>query len=117
MSQYLKNEQIIKGVIDFIRDTTSAEVFPQVVNDLAKVIQEENEAKIAYIYTTVKLTPAQKQAIKKKLEKQLRKEVVLKEIIDKRLIAGFKIKIGDWVYDASIAGQLELFKNEMYASI
>lgn len=117
MAKKYKKEEVVSGLIDFIKEATHEGLLSEVVGQLEEAAREGESAKIAYIYTFFKLTDDQKEAIKKKLEKQVGHEINLREVIDRKLLAGFKIKLGDWVYDASLKGQLESFKNEIYANI
>ena len=55
----------------------------------------------------------QKESIKLKLEKKFNKKVVLSCIVDKTLIGGATIIIGDYVIDGSIKRSLELLKNSI----
>lgn len=117
MAKKFKKEEVVSGVIDFIKDTTHDGLLSEVAGQLEEVAREGESAKIAYIFTVFKFTDAWKEEIKKRLEKEVGHEISLREVVDKKLLAGFKIKLGDWVYDASLKGQLESFKNEIYANI
>ena len=50
------------------------------------------------------------QNLKKKLSKKLSTEVLLVNKIDKSLLAGIKIKVGDYIIENSIEGFLNTFK-------
>lgn len=117
MVKRYKKEEIVSGVVDFIKDAVSSEALSEVATTLSEVARGNQSAKTAYVYTVFKLTDSQKEAIKRKLEKEVNHEVILRQVIDKKLLGGFKIKLGDWVYDASIIGQLNDFKSEIYANI
>lgn len=115
MVKKYSKEELIDGVLDFIKDSVSQEAFSEIVSAFIKSAKDEDEANTAYIFTTVKLTDLEEKAIKKKLEEMFNRQIKLEEIVDKSLLAGFKIKLGDWVYDATITGQLTSFEKELYA--
>lgn len=117
MAKRFKKEEVIGGVIDFIQDTTHDSLLPEVASQLSSLIDQEGKVKIATITTASSLTEEQKEQIRKKIEEAVGFEISLREIIDKNLLGGFKIKLGDWIYDASIKGALEKLKNDLYASI
>lgn len=117
MAKKFKREEVISGVIDFIKETTHDNLLPEVASQLQGIVKEENKAKIATVVTAFSLTEVQKEQIRKKLETAAGYEISLREIIDKSLLGGFKIKLGDWIYDASLKGTLEKLKNDLYANI
>lgn len=57
------------------------------------------------------LDDTQKQAIEKKLEKQLNIKVNIEFHVDAQLIGGILVRSGDWVMDATILGKLKKLKS------
>jgi len=82
-----------------------AERFIELRNEHLGIV--ELDVKTAYVFSD-----DQKQVLKKKFEKMLRKKINLNFIIDKNLIGGFVAQVNDTVYDASLKHQLELLKKE-----
>lgn len=117
MAKKFKKEEVVTGVIDFIKGAAEGDLLTEVAGELSGIVETSGHKKTASVYTVTPLTEAQKEAIKKKLEREINHEISLREVIDKKLLAGFKIKLGDWVYDASVAGQLESFKSEIYVNV
>ena len=117
MAKKFKREEVIGGVIDFIKETTHDNLLPEVASELSSIVKEGDKVKIATIVSFFSLTEVQKEQIRKKLETAAGLEISLREIIDKSLLGGFKIKLGDWIYDASLKGSLEKLKNDLYANI
>jgi F-type H+-transporting ATPase subunit delta len=64
------------------------------------------------VKTAFKLDEVQKQSIKSRFEKALKKTVNLNLETDESIIGGFIAKVGDTVYDASLQHQLDLLKKE-----
>lgn len=58
-----------------------------------------------------------KQSIIDKIAKNTGKKIIPKFIIDPSIIGGFKIKIDDWVYDASLRNKLNALHQELISSI
>lgn len=117
MSKKYNKEEVVRGVIDFIKDASHDEVLVDVASELGNIVSSAKSAKVAYIYTTVKLDPEIKDKIISKINELIGHTVTVHEIIDLSLLGGVKIKIGDWVYDASIQNQLNSYKSELYANI
>jgi F-type H+-transporting ATPase subunit delta len=87
-----------------------------IVNILNLYINEINRIDKTYkgiIYSSDKLTSKEVLAIEEKTAKQLKHEVSLRNVIDKAIIAGFKIIINDIVIDATIINQLKMMKQEI----
>ena len=66
--------------------------------------------KYGIIYSTEKLSKEEITKFEKKLSKKLSTEVLLVNKIDKSLLAGIKIKVGDYIIENSIEGFLNTFK-------
>ena len=66
--------------------------------------------KYGIIYSTEKLSKEEITKFEKKLSKKLSTEVLLVNKIDKSLLAGIKIKVGDYIIENSIDGFLNTFK-------
>jgi F-type H+-transporting ATPase subunit delta len=57
------------------------------------------------------LAPDQRERLQKELHDTFRLEPVLQERVDPELIAGLTVRVGDWVYDASLRTQLVDIRN------
>ncbi|MBE8720235.1 ATP synthase F1 subunit delta [Sphingobacterium pedocola] len=72
-------------------------------------IREYNEVKgivKAEVTSAAALSDANLQSLKAKISKEINAEVILTNKVDKTLIGGFVIKVGDRQLDVSIAGKL-----------
>lgn len=112
-----KKDEVVKGVIDFIKDTTHETEFNEVVLRLGSFAKSLKEAKVAHIYTVLPLDETIKNQIRKKIESMVGHEVTIRETVDKNLLGGVKIRVGDWVYDGTISGQLVTLKNQLYENV
>ncbi len=65
------------------------------------------------VETPVVLDPALRDAIKKKLREETKREVVLSFEKNEALIGGVVLKIGNTILDGSLRGQLERVKEKM----
>ncbi len=66
----------------------------------------------AFVLSAFIMDDAQKNFVKSKLESITGKKVKMKFEVDENLIGGFKVKIGDEVYDASVFNQLKILKSK-----
>jgi F-type H+-transporting ATPase subunit delta len=74
---------------------------------LTKVSQSAKKEKQAEVQSAVALTTAEKDAIKKSLEKLFGHELELTVTVKPELIAGIRISVSDWIFDASYSYGLE----------
>lgn len=76
-------------------------------------INKKHEIHKGIIYSSKQLTNDEIHKIQEKTAKKLNKKIILTNIIDRNIIAGFKIIIDDVVIDATILNQLKELKNEL----
>ncbi len=86
---------------------------PNILKLFINEINKKHEIHKGIIYSSVKLTKNEISKIQEKTAKQLKKKITLTNIIDNKIIAGFKIIIDDVIIDATILNQLEELKNEL----
>ena len=77
------------------------------INQQAKVQFNELRGRVEAAVTVAdELTPQLKEAVQSKLKAVLGKDVILTVKTDPRIIGGMIVKVGDTVYDSSVANQL-----------
>lgn len=114
-NKYNKNE-VIAGVMDFLDTYPDAAVVKEIAGQLNQLQKNEEEQKNAVIYTNSPMATEDLEKIRLKLAEIFGHEVQVKQKKDISLLGGFKIVLGDWIYDASIYGQLQSFKDNIYAN-
>ena len=63
--------------------------------------------------SAVALPEDQKQRLEQELRASLHREPILNLKIEPELIAGLRIRVGDWQYDGSVRTELENIRNEI----
>lgn len=76
----------------------------------AKLAAEKRGAAKAHVRTAAPLSPDALQQLTAKLKRFTGKEIELDVKEDPELIGGIAVKIGDWVLDSSLRGQLRRLK-------
>lgn len=61
----------------------------------------------ARVYSTYELSQEEKDTVAKDFSTRIGKQIRIENMIDKSLIGGLKVVIGDTIYDGSLAGQLK----------
>lgn len=90
-----------------LSDNKRFSLLPEIATLFIDEVNKSNDTVIAEIFTAMPLTDAGKEALIQKLEKRYGKTVEASVEIDKSLIGGAVIKVGDTVIDGSVKGRLE----------
>ena len=105
--------QSLKNFFGLLVDNSRIVFFEEILQQFHNLENEHNEILEAKILSAFELLENQKDSIKERLEKKFNKKVVLSCIVDKTLIGGVTIIIGDYVVDGSIKRNLEILKNSI----
>jgi F-type H+-transporting ATPase subunit delta len=82
------------------------------------VLYEELKGRdIAYITTAVPLTTEIEQKVLAKLASITARKLTLEKKVDKDILGGFVLRVGDIQYDASIASKLNTIKREFIKNL
>ena len=117
MAQKYQKQEIVEGVVSFLEENSEQGLLAQVTDDLKLLSEKDRQVNTAYLETYQTIAPEQIKQIKDKLEAITKHIITVKDSVDKTLLGGFKITLGDWVYDASLNCQLKLLKDQLYESI
>jgi len=96
-------------VIDHHREAELADILKEYTSKANK----ERGIVEAFVTTVAPLTDEEKVALKERFGQALNKTVQLKEKVDRNVVGGILIRIGDRVYDGTIAGKLSRFKQSL----
>ena len=84
------------------------------VEEFTKLKNIEQGIDEAHVYTAQALTDAEKQAFEATFLKASGKETLtIVNIVDASIIGGFKVRIGDRIYDGSVSNQLKRIQRRM----
>lgn len=88
-------------------------LLPHVAADLGRILDERKGVARAAARTSHDLPPAEQEALRARLSDFSGKSVVLDLKTDPELLAGVVVRMGDWVLDGSLAGQLRRLGEEL----
>lgn len=77
------------------------------LNEMEKIHLERNNTLLAHIKTVIPLTEEEKNILIDKLCKKYDKKIILKEEIDKSIIGGVYVRVGNDVIDGTIKSKLD----------
>ncbi|GIP60158.1 F0F1 ATP synthase subunit delta [Paenibacillus woosongensis] len=82
-------------------------ILPELLDRYIKITGEALGLATATVYTTYPLNEEEKAAIADEFGALVNKKIRVLNEIDKDLLGGMKVRIGDTLYDGSLAGKLE----------
>ncbi len=106
-----KSNLIVSGLLDFLSETGDDKILPEITNELNRLLQESKKADTIIVTTCIPLSSFQHKSLCQNLKKILHTDLPIKNLIDKKLIGGFTIKVGNWFLDASIAKEITNIRN------
>lgn len=86
---------------------------PEIIREFVKLANNARNIVEAQVTTAMPLDSAQETALINKLSLVTGKAIILKKQIDKTIIGGVIVQIGDKLIDGSIARQLQMLKNTL----
>ena len=104
-------DDITMNIIDYLVDKDRIEIIRYIVSEYLKLYYlENNEVEVTGIFSK-ELSEEQFDLLKSKLEKKVGKKIILKIEVNKDIIGGGIVKMGDQIIDGSIKRQIENVKN------
>lgn len=109
-----KISQETLNLLYILVDRNRMQHFSAIVDDYKGLVNEKQNIAEAYVTSAKPLTEEEVNAINEVFSKKAGKQQLhIHNIVDDGIIGGLKVKIGDRVYDGSIARQLERIRNQM----
>jgi F-type H+-transporting ATPase subunit delta len=109
LSARLGASKILRNFLFLVVDHRRTPMIPEFAEAFESVIRERQGIAEAQVVSAVELSAAQKKSLTQSLEKKTGKKIEAKYFVDKALLGGAVVRIGDTVYDGSLRHRL----NEM----
>ncbi|AGM25703.1 F0F1 ATP synthase subunit delta [Spiroplasma syrphidicola EA-1] len=93
-------------------DREAFSVVRPIFKQLRKLINLKNDVRYGKVFSALPLSDQQIEVIEAKISQKFGYHIELVNKIDKKIIAGIKIKVKDEIIDGSIAGQLEAMRSK-----
>jgi F-type H+-transporting ATPase subunit delta len=95
------------SLLGFVIDAGRAREISKIVEELARKASAEREHALAEVRSAVELTAKQRDRLAQALSHATGRKVDVKVVVDPSVIGGVVAKVGDEVFDGSIANRLE----------
>ncbi len=114
---FKEQHAISKGLIALLVDNKRIAMLNEVALKFIVLHEALKGKDVAYITTAVPLNEAMEKKALAQLAKITDKKVTLENRVNKDILGGFVLRVGDLQYDASIATQLNTIKREFTKSL
>ncbi|MCT4661753.1 MAG: F0F1 ATP synthase subunit delta [Tissierellales bacterium] len=108
-----KADNSVLNLIELLIDKGRFGIFDDVFAEFEVLYLEEKNILHAKAYSVVPLTEDKLTQLKNVLENKLNKKIEIENEIQKDLVGGVMLKIGDKIIDGSIKRRLELLRDEL----
>jgi F-type H+-transporting ATPase subunit delta len=98
---------VTRTLIGFVIDAGRAREIPKIVEELARMASAEREHALAEVRVAVDLTTDQRQRLADALSRATGRQVDVKVVVDPAVVGGAIARVGDEVFDGSVASRLE----------
>lgn len=113
LSARLGASKILRNFLFLLVDHHRTPMIPELAEAFRAVIRERQGIAEAEVTSAAELNDAQKRSLSQSLEKKTGKKIEANFAVDKGLLGGVVVRIGDTVYDGSVKHRL----NEMRAKL
>lgn len=107
----------IQNTLSILLDRHRTDVIVDMAAEFAELANEAKGIAEAKIYSVRPLTEDEGQALSQTFAQKIgRQSLKIQNIVDKSLIGGVKLRIGNRIYDGSVSGKLERIQRELLAN-
>lgn len=117
LSVFKGSDVITEGLIDLLLQNKRIGLLNEVAIKYIILNEDLKGEGVAFVTTAVPLSGELEKRVLKEVSKLTGNKVVVKNKVDKSIVGGFILRVGDLQYDASISNKLNTIKREFTKSI
>ncbi|MBX9571646.1 MAG: ATP synthase F1 subunit delta [Candidatus Obscuribacterales bacterium] len=106
-------DKLSARMLELLVERRKIELLPTILEEFYELLRARHNRVTAQLVCAEQISEQESESIKQKLEKKLNKTVELSLHIDKSLIGGYVLKIGDQVIDGSLKGRLQSIEKSL----
>ncbi len=104
---------ITLSFLELLTEKQREKILPEVIEQYLALRDERYGIVNVDVAAAIEVTPQQERRLAEQLERYTKKKVRLRFTIDKAILGGLRVKIGDTVLDASVKHQLALLRERL----
>lgn len=101
---------VVQGLLGFLSETGKTSLLNSVADLLTEAATKTKNADEIMVTSQVALGRTDLQELKKMISNFLKRDLPIKSKLDKSLIGGFTVRVGDFFLDASLRSELNNLK-------
>jgi F-type H+-transporting ATPase subunit delta len=106
-------QPVVEHFLFLLIENDRAAILPDVGAQFTELLDEHRREMDAEAVSAVPLSPAQVEALKARLEAESGYKVRLQTRVDESLLGGLLVRVGDRLFDGSIASQLRRLEEQL----
>jgi F-type H+-transporting ATPase subunit delta len=110
-------QPLVMTFLLFLIEKSRLKILHDILDAFIEIYLESTNTLTAAISAERALDPARLDLLVSKLQERTNKNVTADVTIDEQLLGGFKVRIGDQVYDASLAAQLKRYHHDVLSTV
>lgn len=95
------------SLLGFVVDAGRSREIPKIVDELARMVSQERQHALAEVRSAIDLSAAQRERLAQALSQATGRQVDVKVVVDPTVVGGVIARVGDEIFDGSIASRLE----------
>jgi len=105
--------ELVYNMVKLLIERGRLALLPSICQAYLEIADERSGRAQAKVYSVYPLTDEDKRAVEAHFSKITGKQISVDNIIDRSLIGGIRVRIGDRLYDGSVAGKLQQLQNQL----
>lgn len=104
----------VRNTLLLMVDRHRSNVISQMAVDFIELANEERSVADAHVYSVRPLTDTEREAVSSAFAAKVGKKTLrIENIVDRSVLGGIKLRIGNRIFDGSVSGKLERLEREM----
>ena len=112
----LKDHNTIEEALKLLNQKNNEVAFSELKTGIDAAVAKIKGELTAEVQTATDLTDSEKSKLESAISSLFGKDTTILYRTNKKLLGGFKVAIGDWKFDASLATQLDTMRKQLGGS-
>lgn len=105
-----RSSGVVAGLMGYLSETRQTNILPEVADQLQRMLKESTDVSEIKVASFIQLTSQQKTLLKKTINNLTGLDLPVINAVDKNLLGGFTVRVGDWFLDTSLQFLLKNLK-------
>ncbi len=112
-----RTEPLVTSFLFFLIQKSRLNILEDILEAFIEVYLDSTNTLTAAISAQRAIDPVRLGSLVSKLQERTNKNVIAEVVIEEHLLGGFKVRIGDQVFDASLSAQLKRYHNDVLSTV